>query len=130
MMTKTKGRVVIGSLKGNTYGLGKDIVADALSSAGFEVIDLGVDVPPEAFVDTAIKKKANVIAISISADETIPFLKEVVEILNKKNMRDAVKIVIGGNAASEKTRMDYAVDAYAKDAQDCVKKVEKLLWKA
>lgn len=125
----TKGRVVIGSLKGNTYGLGKDIVADALKSAGFEVVDLGVDVLPEAFVDAAAKKKASVIAISISTDETVPYLREVVKILNKKNMRGSVKIVIGGNAASEKTRRDYAIDAYAKDAQDCVKKIEKLLGK-
>ena len=125
-----KGKIVIGSLKGNIYGLGKDIVAAALKSAGFEVVDLGVNVSSGTFVDVAVKEKADVIAISISADETIPFLKAVVEILRKRNLRNALKVVIGGNAVSEKTRRDYGVDAYAKDAWDCVKKVEALLAEA
>lgn len=125
-----KGKIVIGSLKGNIHGLGKDIVAAALKSAGFEVVDLGVNVSSGTFVDVAVKEKADVIAISISADETIPFLKAVVEILRKRNLRNALKVVIGGNAVSEKTRRDYGVDAYAKDAWDCVKKVEALLAEA
>jgi methylmalonyl-CoA mutase cobalamin-binding domain/chain len=128
-MMRTKGKVVIGSLKGNIYGLGKDMVAAALKSVGLEVVDLGVDVSPEAFVAAAVKEKADAIAISISAEETVPFLKRVVEILRKRNLRDAVKVVIGGNAVSEKTRKDYGVDAYAKDALDCVKKIQALLTK-
>jgi len=126
---KMKGKIVIGSLKGNIQGLGKDIVAAALKSTGFEVVDLGIDVSPEAFVNTAIKEKANVIAISISMDETVPHLKQVVEILRKKRLKDRVKVVIGGNAVSEKTREEYDVDAYAKDAWDCVKKVQAVLAK-
>jgi methanogenic corrinoid protein MtbC1 len=62
-------------------------------------------------------------------DETVPYLKEVVEVLRKKSLRDRVKIVIGGNAVSEKTREEYGVDAYAKDAWDCVKKVQAVLAK-
>ena len=125
-----KGKIVIGSLKGNIHGLGKDIVAAALKSAGFEVVDLGVNVSSGTFVDVAVKEKADVIAISISADETIPFLKAVVEILRKRNLRNAIKVVVGGKAVSEKTRKDYGVDAYARDAWDCVKKVEALLAEA
>lgn len=126
-MKRTKGKIVIGSLKGNFYGLGKDIVAATLKSAGLEVVDLGVDVSPEAFADAAVKEKADAIAISISAEETVPFLKTVVEVLRKRNLGDVVKVVIGGNAVSEKTRKDYGVDAYAKDALDCVKKIQSLL---
>lgn len=129
-MTRPKGKIVIGSLKGNTYGLGKDMVAAALKSAGFEVVDLGVNVSPEAFVVAVVKEKADVIAISISTDETVPFLKTVNEILRKRNLRDAVKVVIGGSAVSEKIRKDYGVDAYAKDALDCVKKIQALLTEA
>jgi 5-methyltetrahydrofolate--homocysteine methyltransferase len=128
-MAKTKAKIVIGSLKGNIYGLGKDMVAAALESAGFEVIDLGVDVSPEEFVDTAEKRGADVIAISISDSETVPFLKTITEILRKRRLRGTVKVVIGGEAVSEKTRTDYGLDAYAKDALDCVKKVEALLTK-
>lgn len=125
-----KGKIVIGSLKGNIQGLGKDIVAAALKSAGFEVVDLGVDISPEAFVNAAVKEKANVIAISITMDETVPFLMEVIEVLHKRNLKDTVKVVIGGNAVSEKIREEYSVDAYAKDAWDCVSKVKAMLAKA
>jgi 5-methyltetrahydrofolate--homocysteine methyltransferase len=130
MTAEATAKIVIGSLKDNIYGLGKDMVAAALESAGFEVIDLGVDVLPEEFVDAAEKRKANVIAISISDTETVPFLKKITEILRKRRLRDTVKVVIGGDAVSEKTRVDYGFDAYAKDAIDCVKKVQALLAEA
>jgi len=124
-----KAKIVIGSLKGNIHALGKDTVATALKSAGFEVIDLGVDVSPSVFVEAAVREKAKVIAVSISIEETTPSLKEIVEDLNRRNLRDSIGIVIGGSAVSEKTRIEYSVDAYAKDAWDCVKKVEALVAK-
>ena len=130
MMMGVEGKIVIGSLKGNVYGVGKDLVAAVLASAGFKVVDLGVDVSPEAFVDSAVEEKADVIAISISTDESIPFLKGVMEILRKRNLRNAIKVVIGGKAVSEKTRKEYGVDAYARDARDCVKKIQALLARA
>jgi len=121
------GKVVIGSLKGNVQGLGKDIVAAALRSAGFHVVDLGVNVSPEAFVESAVEEEARVIAISVSVDETVPFLKDLVELLHNKKLRGKVKTVIGGRAVSERMRKEYRIDAYAKDAWDCVKKVKDLL---
>lgn len=121
------GKIVIGSLKGNIQGMGKDIVTATLRAAGFQVVDLGVDVSPDAFVDTALREKAQIIGVSVSLDETIPFLKEIVNCLQQKNFRDKVKIVIGGRAVSEKIRREYGVDAYAKDAWDCVRKVRNLL---
>ena len=129
-MMGVEGKIVIGSLKGNVYGLGKDLVAAVLESAGFKVVDLGVDVSPEAFVDSAVEEKADVIAISISTDESIPLLKGVMEILRKRNLRNAIKVVVGGKAVSEKTRKEYGVDAYARDARDCVKKIQALLARA
>jgi len=125
--TDMVGKVVIGSLKGNIQGLGKDIVAAALRSAGFQVLDLGVNVSPETFVTVAEKEKAEVIAVSVSVDETVPFLKDIVDILNKGKLRGKVKTVIGGRAVSQKTCKDYGIDAYARDAWDCVKKVRDLL---
>lgn len=121
------GKVLIGSLKGNMQGLGKDIVAATLSAAGFQVLDLGVDVSPERFVDTAIKEKAQVIAISISVKETVPFLKDIMNHLQQRELVGKVKTVIGGPAVSEKKREEYGVDAYAKDAWDCAKKIKELL---
>jgi len=121
------GKIVIGSLKGNIQGMGKDIVAATLRTAGFQVVDLDVNVPPETFVDAATQEEAQIIAVSISIDETVPFLKELVSCLQQRKARGKVKIVVGGRAVSEKTCSEYGVDAYAKDAWDCVKKVKGLL---
>ena len=120
-------KVVLGSLKGNIQGLGKDIVAATLRAAGLQVIDVGIDVSPEVFVDTAIREKAQIIGISISVEETIPFLKDLVELLQQKKLIGTIKTVIGGQAVSEQTCREYGIDAYAKDAWDCVKKVKQLL---
>jgi methanogenic corrinoid protein MtbC1 len=121
------GKVIIGTLKGNLQGLGKDIVAAALRSAGFQVADLGVDVPPEAFIAAIEKKKAQVIAVSVSVVSTLPFLEELVDLLNRKNLRKKVKFVVGGRAVSNTIARKYGIDAYVKDEWDCVKKVIKLL---
>ena len=122
-----KGRVVIGSLKGNLQGLGKDIVAATLLSAGFLVTNLGVNVTPEEFVKAASSEAAQIIAVSISMEETIPYLKDLVDILDREKLRGKIKVVIGGNAVSEEVRDKYGLDAYAVDAQDCLKKVKSLL---
>ena len=124
---KVRGKVVLGSLKGNVQGLGKDIVAATLKSAGFEVIDLGVNVEPEKFVDTAIQEKAQIIAVSVTIDETVPFLKDIIDNLQQRGLIGKIKTVIGGRAVSEQTCEEYGIDTYAKDAWDCVKKVRTLL---
>jgi methanogenic corrinoid protein MtbC1 len=121
------GKVVIGALKGNIQGLGKDIVAAALKSAGFQVTDLGIDVSPKAFVAAAEKKKAQVIAVSVSVADTVPFLKELVGILRRKKLFGKVKTVIGGRAVSEEIAKKYGIDAYVRDEWDCVRKVRELL---
>ena len=108
-------------------GLGKDIVAATLRAARFQVVDLGVDVSPERFVDAVVREKAWIIGISISVNETVPFLRDVVNNLKQRKLRDKVRIVIGGQAVSEQTCKEYEVDAYARDAWDCVKKVRHLL---
>jgi 5-methyltetrahydrofolate--homocysteine methyltransferase len=107
--------------------LGKDIVAAALRSAGFQVVDLGVDVSPEAFATAIEKEKAQVAAVSVSVVDTLPFLKELVDLLNRKNLRSKAKLVVGGRAVSNAIARRYGIDAYVKDEWDCVKKVTKLL---
>jgi methylmalonyl-CoA mutase cobalamin-binding domain/chain len=126
---EVKAKVVLGALKGNIQGLGKDIVAATLKSAGFNVIDLGVNVEPENFVDTAIREEAKIIAVSVTIDETVPFLKEIVSHLQQKGLLDKIKTIIGGRAVSEQTCKEYGINAYAKDAWDCIKKIRTLLTK-
>lgn len=125
--TLVKGKIIIGSLKGNVQGLGKDIVAATLQSAGFRVINLGVDISPEEFVKAAIREEAQIIAISIAMEETIPYLKDVKTILKQEKLENKIRIVIGGNAVSNDVSEEYELDAYAVDAQECVKKVKALL---
>ena len=125
--TLVKGKIIIGSLKGNVQGLGKDIVAATLQSAGFRVINLGVDISPEEFVNAAIREEAQIIAISIAMEETIPYLKDVKTILKQEKLENKIRIVIGGNAVSNDVSEEYELDAYAVDAQECVKKVKALL---
>ena len=79
--------VIDGSLKGNIQGLGKDIVAATLRAAGFHVVDLGVDVIPEDFVKIAVREKAQIIAVSISMEETTPYLKQIADILKKTKLQ-------------------------------------------
>jgi len=122
-----KGKIVIGSLKGNIQGLGKDIVAATLQSAGFQVVNLGVDVAPENFVKAAVREKAQIIGVSVSMEETIPYLRDIVDILEREGLRGKIKVIIGGNAVSEKTQKEYGLDAYAMDAQEALRKVKALL---
>ena len=124
---KVAGKVIIGALKGNKHGLGKDIVVATLRAAGFQVVDLGLDVSPERFVDAVVLQKARVMAISISVSGTVTFLRGVVNNLKQRKLRDKIGIVVVGQAVSEQTCKEYQVDAYAKDAGDCVKKVRRLL---
>ena len=120
-------KIIIGSLKGNTQGLGKDIVAEALRSAGFQVIDLGVNVAPDDFVETAIREHAQIIAVSVSVDETVPYLKNITDLLRVKNMKGKIRIIVGGRAVNEQKRQQYGTDAYAADAGECVRKAKELI---
>jgi methanogenic corrinoid protein MtbC1 len=122
-----KGKIVLGALKGNIQGLGKDIVAATLKSAGFQVTDLGVNVEPEKFVDVAVQEKAQIIAVSVTINETVPYLRDIIEELQRKGLIGKIRTLIGGRAVSEQTCKEYGIDAYAKDAWDCVKKVRSLL---
>ncbi|UCD26717.1 MAG: cobalamin-dependent protein [Candidatus Bathyarchaeota archaeon] len=124
---KISEKVIIGSLKGSTHSLGKDIVVATLSATGFQVVDLGVDVSPERFVEAIVREKAKIIGISLSVDRTVPLLRVVVESLKRKKLRDEVGIVVGGQAVSNQTCKEYEVDAYARDARDCVVKVKHLV---
>jgi len=121
------GKIVMGSLKGNIQSIGKDIVTATLRAAGFQVVDLGVDVSPDTFVDAVIQEEPQIVGISVSVHETLRFLGGVVNRLQQENLRHRVKVVIGGPAVSEKIREKYGADAYAKDAWDCVKKARNLI---
>ncbi len=125
-----KVTVVIGTIKGDIHELGKNLVATMLQAAGFEVIDLGVDVPPEKFVEEAKKRGAKIIAISALLSSVVAEIGNVIKLLEKEGLRNKVKVIIGGVATSEELARRLGADAWGRDAVDAVEKCRKLVSEA
>jgi len=115
------GTVVIGTVKGDIHDIGKNIVINFLLSNGFEVVDLGVDVPAEKFVKKVKETGTRVLGLSALLNTTYPEMKNVVDALKEAGLRDQVKVIIGGAICSEKVREFAGADYYANDAVAGVK---------
>ena len=114
--TKSAGKVVIGTVKGDLHDIGKNLVKLMLESKGFEVIDAGVDVSAEQFVEKAIENDANIISCSALLTTTMLEMRRVVEVATEKGIRDRVKIMIGGAPVTQKYCAEIGADAYTSDA--------------
>lgn len=112
----TKGTVVLGTVKDDIHGIGKDIVASMLKGTGFEVVDLGVDVSAEKFVAAVKETGAKVLALSCLLNFTFPEIKKVVDEITAAGLRDKVTIMIGGTPTNEDVRKYAGADFYGKDA--------------
>lgn len=121
------GKYVIGVVKGNIHDLGKNIVAAMLRAEGFEVYDLGVDVPPERFVEKVKEVDANLVGMSVYTSDALPVVGEVERALRIAGLRNKVKTMVGGAAASPLIAEKYGVDAYGKDSIEAVKIAKRLL---
>jgi 5-methyltetrahydrofolate--homocysteine methyltransferase len=117
---EVKGRVVIGTVKGDIHSLGKNMVATLLQTAGFEVIDLGVDVPASKFVSAAIDARADIIALCALMTTTMPQQQEVIEHLAAADRRDGFFVMVGGASATEEWARQITADAYGETAADAV----------
>ncbi len=124
--TKAKGKIVFGTVKGDIHDIGKNIVITILRAAGFYVEDLGVDVPAEKFIEFIKKMNADILALSALLTMAIESVKEITNLLEKENLRDKIKIIVGGSAFT-KAIADKLGVAFGKDPQDAVKKCEELL---
>lgn len=122
-----KGRVVIGVVEGDTHDIGKNLVRLMLETGGFEVLDLGRDIPPAEFVNKAEEYGADIIGIATLMTTTMPGMKEVVDILSSKGIRDKFKVIIGGGPISPAFAKKIGADGYARNAADAVKVAEDLL---
>lgn len=120
-------KVVIGTVKGDLHSIGKDIVIMMLKAAGMEIIDLGVDVPAADFVNSVVEKEAAVLGISALMTTTIQEQKKIIDLLSEKNIRNKVKVIVGGAPLSEEWAIKIGADAYAADAIAGVKKIKALL---
>jgi 5-methyltetrahydrofolate--homocysteine methyltransferase len=122
---KAAGRVAIGTVKGDMHDIGKNLVAMMLEGAGFEVIDLGADVPIEKFVEAA--DRVDVIAMSALLTTTMLNMTAVVEALVKAGKRDRVSIVVGGAPVTADYAQTIGADGYASDASQAVHMIEALI---
>jgi 5-methyltetrahydrofolate--homocysteine methyltransferase len=113
---KRHGKVLIGTVEGDIHDIGKDIVVFMLDVNGFDVLDLGVDVPPEKFVEAIKDFKPQVVGLSGFLTLAFDAMKDTVEAIKKAGQRDKVKIMIGGGQISEEIRKHTGADAYGKDA--------------
>jgi 5-methyltetrahydrofolate--homocysteine methyltransferase len=123
----TVGKIVVGTVKGDLHDIGKNLVAIMLKGAGFEIIDLGNDVPPEKFVETAEREGAAAIGLSALLTTTMPMMKEVVDLVREKQLAGKIKVVIGGAPVSQEYAQQIGADAYAFDGVNAVDKVKSLI---
>jgi methylmalonyl-CoA mutase cobalamin-binding domain/chain len=121
------GRVVIGTVKGDLHDIGKNLVAAMLEGAGFEVVDLGVDVSPEKFITALNERHATVVAMSALLTTTMNSMKVTVEALKAAGVRGKVKIMIGGAPVTQKYADEIGADGYSSNANAAVALARKLV---
>ncbi|MCK4329537.1 corrinoid protein [candidate division WOR-3 bacterium] len=121
------GKIVIGTIQGDLHDIGKNLVAIMLKGAGFEVIDLGNDVPPEKFIETAKRENADVIGMSALLTTTMTAMKKVIDLLKEQGLSDKIKVIIGGAPTSEEFARQIGADAYCYDAASAVECVKGLI---
>ena len=124
---KTLGKIVIGTVKGDIHDIGKSVVAAVLQANGYDVVDLGIDVENEKFVEEAKGQDADIVAMSSLLTLTIQNMGAVIDQLEEADMRDKVKVIVGGCPVTEEFGDEIGADAVGFDAQDAVKKVGALL---
>lgn len=119
--------VVIGVVEGDTHDIGKNLVKIMLESAGFEVIDLGRDIKPQAFLQAAEEHEAEIIALSTLMTTAMPAMKEVIDLLEEKQLRKNYKVVIGGGPISPGFAKKIKADAYAVNAAEAARIAKELV---
>jgi 5-methyltetrahydrofolate--homocysteine methyltransferase len=122
-----KGKVLIGTVKGDLHDIGKNLVAMMLEGAGFTIADLGVDVSPQKFVQKAQEIEPDIVAMSALLSTTMPAMPQTIEALRKAGIRDKVKVMIGGAPVTEQYAHEIEADSYASDAGSAVSKAKQLL---
>jgi 5-methyltetrahydrofolate--homocysteine methyltransferase len=124
---KPAGKVIIGTVKGDLHDIGKNIVSMMLKGARFEIVDLGIDVPPGKFVEIVQAKGADIIAMSSLLTTSMGAMKDTIKLLKDAGVRDKVKIIVGGAPVTQNFADSIGADGYAKDAATAVDKAKELL---
>ena len=125
--TIKKATIVLGVVAGDIHNLGKNLVRLMLEAAGFNVIDLGEDVPKEKFIEAIRESNAEILGLSALMTTTMLEMKEVIKELIRNGLRDKVKVVIGGGPTTPEFAREIGADGWAPDAMEAVRVIEKLL---
>jgi len=123
----SRGKVILGSVQGDLHDIGKNLVGIMLEGAGFEVVDLGIDVPPEKFLEAAISEDASVVGLSSLLTTTMDIMKRVVDLVGERGLSEKVQVIVGGAPLSEEFAQSIGADGYAYDAANAVEKVITLV---
>ena len=121
------GKVVIGTVEGDLHDIGKNIVVSMLRSAGFEVVDIGVDVSPAGFVESVRLEEPDIVCMSTLLSVTLPNVEAVVHALEAAGLRGRVKVLVGGRCLNPEMARGFGADAFGVDAWDAVVKTKALL---
>ncbi len=125
--TGSVGTIVIGTVKGDLHDIGKNLVAMMFESAGFEVIDLGVDVEPEIFVEAIKKNEPDILALSALLTTTMPMVEKSIESIIEAGLRDRLKIIVGGAPVNQEFADTIGADGYAPDAGSASRLAKEIL---
>jgi 5-methyltetrahydrofolate--homocysteine methyltransferase len=123
----SRGKVMLGTVFGDIHDIGKNILAALLMGNGFEVIDAGVDIKPEVFLEKARAEKPDIIGLSALLTTTMPAMKDTIDVFVEAGLRDSFKFIIGGAPLNQKFADEIGADGYGEDAQSGVELVKKLM---
>lgn len=124
----SRGKIILGTVAGDLHDIGKNLVSLMYESSGFEVIDLGVDVPKEKFVDTYnANPDTKIVALSALLTTTMPAMRETAALLNEQSFRKDIKIMVGGAPITQEFADEIGADAYTADAASAAQKAQELI---
>lgn len=121
------GKVIMGTIEGDVHSIGKNIVATVLESGGFVVVDLGEDVPASRFVEAVERERPDIVGVSTLLTTTLSHLEEVIAALKRNNLRDEVRIMVGGAPVNQEFANKLGADGYAPDAVSALDKAKELV---
>ncbi len=125
--TEAAGRVVIGTVQGDLHDIGKNLVASMLEGGGFDVVDLGVDVPAEKFVEAAQEKVGSIVALSALLTTTMTQMRSVIQALEGAGLRENTRVIIGGAPITQQYADEIGADGYSDNASAAVGLARKLV---
>ncbi len=121
------GTAVIGTVQGDLHDIGKNLVGMMLEGAGFQVVDLGVDVWPQKFADAVKENKPDIVGMSALITTTMPAMKTTIDVLREAGIRDHVKVIVGGAPVTQRYADEIGADSYAPDAATAVDRCKELI---